>query len=142
MNLKVLCWVVCAALVSTGAFALSVEYNQMRQASSQFKGMSDLSVVWGIQSYVSSVIDYEEYYSPRWVVHTWQEKSGDCTDMSEVAAFMLRHHHLPYERVHGYHIVNETKSVKHDWLEVQITVRLDPACPNCIVEKKGEGYWK
>ena len=135
--------IVCCALlfcIPVGVFGVGLEHSQMRSASSNFKGMSDLEIVFGIQHLVSRVIEYEFYQYPRWVYHTWGDRSGDCTDMSEVSAFMLGQHHLPYQRVHGY-AFNGTDWNKHDWLEVQVMVRLDSACPDCIVKKKGDDYW-
>ena len=87
---------------------------------------TDYLTVRAIESWLHVNITYRFFWYPRGTQTTWAEKTGDCTDMAQLAVQMLSFLKIPAKTMHGWGTFPWEKApVKHDWCVARIRL-IDP----------------
>jgi hypothetical protein len=97
----------------------------------------DADFIGAVQRQVILAMHYKVYDEPRPINVAWQEKSGDCTDYSNIIVAMLDYGGIKAHMIHGY--VSSTGK-RHDRVEVTFYIDGTGVTINDF-RYVGEGVW-
>lgn len=98
---------------------------------------TDADFIGAVQRQVSLAMHYKVYNEPRPIDVAWQEKSGDCTDYSNIIVAMLGYGGVKAHTIHGY---MSSSGKLHD--RVEITFYVDgTGVPIDDFKYVGDGVW-
>lgn len=136
-------WLMSVVIIvnpSTASAHDSVVDREIAVAAQQLKGLNDTATVQNTLDFVNREMVYEEFYWPRGLYDTWNEKAGDCSDFSLLTVALLKANGIRARQVSGWVIDENGTRQRHAWVEA--TIWIDPLWDDMTRhEKRKNGMW-
>jgi transglutaminase-like putative cysteine protease len=105
---------------------------RIREIAKSITGASEVDIVKNIYDYVLDNMEYVvQGRRDLGALNALRHKKGDCSEYSDLFAAICRAKNIPARVVNGFSVQPDTKTAKHNWVEVYFTkygwVPFDPS---------------
>ena len=92
---------------------------QIREIAKSITGASDVDIVKNIYDYVLDNLEYiVQGRKDLGALNALRHKKGDCSEYSDLFVALCRAKDIPARVVNGFSVQLDTKTAKHNWVEV------------------------
>jgi transglutaminase-like putative cysteine protease len=94
---------------------------KIKETAKSIEGKNDLEIVQGIYDYVLDNMEYVLHGKQAFgAVKALRLKKGDCSEYADLFVALCRSRNIPARVVTGYTVKSDTKTSKHNWVEVYL----------------------